>query len=201
MGAKRNPPEERFWEHVNKNGPIPEKHPELGNCWLWTASCIPQGYGRFKFNGKMGYAHRFILGNIPNDMEVNHLCEIKNCVRLSHLEITTRSANVQYGFDNGRVFSEEHRSNLSEAFKKAAALKTPEERSELSKKAWETRKMNGSPLMDRTGTVTSEETKKKMSKSQKLAWEIRRANAVILIENDRTDFARVSPTTDKSCID
>jgi len=37
------PPEERFWKHVDKNGPIPPLHPELGNCWLWMGSFEGEG--------------------------------------------------------------------------------------------------------------------------------------------------------------
>lgn len=35
----------RFWEKVNKDGPIPEHQPELGPCWEWTGAttvrCCP----------------------------------------------------------------------------------------------------------------------------------------------------------------
>jgi hypothetical protein len=27
--------EERFWEKVDKNGPVPAHRPELGPCWVW----------------------------------------------------------------------------------------------------------------------------------------------------------------------
>ena len=32
------PVEERFWPKVDKNGPVPEPHPELGPCWVWTGA-------------------------------------------------------------------------------------------------------------------------------------------------------------------
>lgn len=28
---------ESFWAKVDKNGPAPANHPELGPCWTWTA--------------------------------------------------------------------------------------------------------------------------------------------------------------------
>ncbi len=98
------PPEERFWRHVNKEGPVPPLHPEMSNCWLWVGSLDPQGYGHFsagtrtaKGNPQLVYAHRFAYGDIPEGMEINHLCEIENCVRRDHLELATRMQNARYG--------------------------------------------------------------------------------------------------------
>ena len=34
----------RFWSRVNKDGPVPEKQPDLGPCWLWTAGLNSAGY-------------------------------------------------------------------------------------------------------------------------------------------------------------
>src|SRR5690348_8449196 len=36
---------DRFWAKVDKNGPVPEYRPDLGPCWLWTASTRPSGHG------------------------------------------------------------------------------------------------------------------------------------------------------------
>ncbi len=33
----RRPLAERFWEKVNKGGPVPEHRLDLGPCWLWGA--------------------------------------------------------------------------------------------------------------------------------------------------------------------
>lgn len=90
-------PEERFWRHVNKDGPIPPLHPELGNCWLWVGSLDPQGYGHFWDGARLTYAHRFAFGEIPSGMEINHLCEVENCCRKSHLSLATRMENARYG--------------------------------------------------------------------------------------------------------
>ena len=104
------PPEVRFWRHVDKDGPLPPFHPELGNCWLWVGSLDPQGYGHFWDGSRSAdgrpiygliYAHRFAYGETPKGIEVSHLCEVENCVRRSHLTETTHKQNVRYG--NGRV--------------------------------------------------------------------------------------------------
>lgn len=47
---------ERFWEKVNKDGPVPAYAPELGPCWIWTAFCLWNGYGRFGIDGHTEYA-------------------------------------------------------------------------------------------------------------------------------------------------
>src|SRR5258708_6611657 len=46
---------ERFWEKVNKNGPLPSSvsiaiHPEIygTQCWEWLGSFHPKGYGQIK---------------------------------------------------------------------------------------------------------------------------------------------------------
>ena len=44
----------RFWAKVNKDGPIPAHHPELGPCWIWTAATDPKGYGRFGIGMEKG---------------------------------------------------------------------------------------------------------------------------------------------------
>jgi hypothetical protein len=49
----------RFWEKVNKNGPIPAHCSKLGRCWEWTACEDDKGYGLFQFSTKQCVkAHR-----------------------------------------------------------------------------------------------------------------------------------------------
>lgn len=63
----------RFWRHVEKTD----------TCWLWTASLSPAGYSRFRT--RFGYhAHTFayllLVGPIPRDLELDHLCRVRRCV-------------------------------------------------------------------------------------------------------------------------
>lgn len=82
---------DRFWAKVSKTD----------DCWLWTAYTYPNGYGQFWFNGKMGYAHRFAYqqakGAIPEGLEIDHLCGVRNCVNPDHLEAVTHRENVLRG--------------------------------------------------------------------------------------------------------
>lgn len=50
---------DRFWSHVDPNGPVPEACPELGQCWLWA---VPGGGSHWKvYRGEawLGWVHRF----------------------------------------------------------------------------------------------------------------------------------------------
>lgn len=95
----------RFWEKVNKNGPVPESAPHLGRCWLWAAALFPSGYGSFLAYGHRIAAHRWAYqqenGPIPPEVECDHLCRVRSCVRLSHIELVTHHENLRRGVGHG----------------------------------------------------------------------------------------------------
>lgn len=79
----------RFWAKVDQSG----------ECWLWTANLTkPNGYGRFHLNDRMVLAHRLtyetFVGPIPDGMQLDHLCRVKQCVNPAHLEPVTNRENV-----------------------------------------------------------------------------------------------------------
>ena len=67
-------------------------------CWLWNAS-KSNGYGYFRYNGNLGRAHRFsyqqIVGPIPDELELDHLCRNKDCCNPVHLEAVTHKENMR----------------------------------------------------------------------------------------------------------
>lgn len=87
------PPEERFWAKVDKNGPVPAARPDLGPCWLWTAS-TRWGFGMFKWSetdtkgtrAAHRLAYELLVGPIPDDLTLDHLCCVAACVNPEHLE-------------------------------------------------------------------------------------------------------------------
>jgi hypothetical protein len=87
---------ERFWEKVNKDGPIPEHAPLLGQCWMWMASLDAYGYGQFKPTKAHRFAYEQIVGPI-GDLSIDHLCRVRACVNPAHMEPVTRGENVLRG--------------------------------------------------------------------------------------------------------
>ncbi len=83
---------ERFWSKVDASG----------DCWLWTAYKQPPGYGKFGWNGKPHYAHRIayqmLVGPIPADRELDHLCRVRHCVNPDHLRVVTHRQNTLCGY-------------------------------------------------------------------------------------------------------
>lgn len=95
---KREKPtvEERFWEKVFID--------PATKCWLWKGAKA-WGYGKFgvKSDGKKKavMAHRFSYnlhkGTIPEGLDLDHLCRVRNCVNPDHLEPVIRRENVRRG--------------------------------------------------------------------------------------------------------
>ena len=91
---------DRFWMKVDKDGPIPEACPGLGQCWLWTSTANKDGYGRFKIFPSLESAHRvaWVIDNGPissKKLNVLHRCDTPKCVRQAHLFLGTRVQNMQ----------------------------------------------------------------------------------------------------------
>jgi hypothetical protein len=104
--------EVRFWEKVDKQGGIPEKPsalytPDMGECWVWTGHLNPKTHYGMIFvrrdpGGKkrFGAAHRIVFlltkGALPpKELEPDHLCKVRRCIRPSHLELVTHQVNAQ----------------------------------------------------------------------------------------------------------
>lgn len=83
---------ERFWPRVNKTD----------TCWLWTGYIKPNGYAAFYPGGGCHvpkvYVHRWAYedarGEIPEGLEIDHLCRVRHCVNPEHLEAVTHRVNL-----------------------------------------------------------------------------------------------------------
>src|SRR5438105_11820943 len=76
----------RFWSRVDKNGPLPQTSPQLGNCWIWKGCVEGTGYGVWRpsqTHSKIG-VHRTSFeiahGEIPQGMVLHHRCYNILCV-------------------------------------------------------------------------------------------------------------------------
>ena len=75
---------------------------EVG-CWIWSGAVHKSGYGNIRWKGKSTVAHRVIYeltkGEIPLELVIDHLCNVKLCVNPDHLEAVTYSLNTQRAWD------------------------------------------------------------------------------------------------------
>lgn len=66
-------------------------------CWIWTGCRLQSGYGQFRL-GKMRPAHRVAyehwVGQVPDELEMDHLCRVRACVNPSHVEPVTPRENL-----------------------------------------------------------------------------------------------------------
>lgn len=87
----RGDDEARFWT----------KAAHSDGCRLWTGPLTRDGYGRFQVDGRLVLAHRWAyehwVGPIPEGLEIDHLCRVRNCVWPEHLEPVTHLENVRRG--------------------------------------------------------------------------------------------------------
>jgi hypothetical protein len=93
-------PEERFWSFVDKDGPVPDYESLLGPCWVWTGG-LSEGYGAFSLDGRQIKAHivayRWLVGEVPEGCELDHLCRVRRCCNPAHLEPVSHLINVHRG--------------------------------------------------------------------------------------------------------
>lgn len=68
------------------------------DCWYWTGKPANTGYGQINRNGVVRNPHRIIykvlVGDIPDGLQLDHLCRNRICVNPSHLEPVTQKENL-----------------------------------------------------------------------------------------------------------
>jgi len=73
---------------------------DFNGCWRWTNS-LQDGYGSFWIRNKNFRAHVFsylvFVGNIPDNLVVDHLCRVRDCVNPKHLDLKTVKENILCG--------------------------------------------------------------------------------------------------------
>lgn len=77
---------ETFWLNVE----------ESPDCWEWTGTLNEKGYPKYGIRGRNYKAHRISFAieyGETTDLEIDHICENRKCVRPDHLEEVTTSEN------------------------------------------------------------------------------------------------------------
>lgn len=144
-GPVKRSTEDRFWDKVDKDGPVPFHAPLLGPCWVWTASCS-HGYGQLctKLGGgkqERLLAHRLSWelhrGAVPDGMFVCHHCDNPPCVNPAHLFLGTNTDNMRDASAKGRLHGsgltgERHPSSKLTVSQVKAIRNDPRPRSEIA---------------------------------------------------------------------
>ena len=98
INPKLGTPAERFWRKVYKTE----------GCWYWLGSRTGNGYGcvrRVGLGGAMTahrYAYYLTHGEMPEG-DTCHTCDVRLCVRPSHLFAGSRSDNMKDAAQKGRL--------------------------------------------------------------------------------------------------
>lgn len=90
-GTTAPPVEDRFFAKVEPSG----------ICWDWTAAKDEDGYGLFITDTSTRshrWAYEFLVGPIPEGMELDHLCRNRGCCNPDHLEPVEPIENWRRGF-------------------------------------------------------------------------------------------------------
>ena len=87
---------------------------DAAGCWIWTAGIDIHGYGKTTVTGRprgratVG-AHRaiyeFLRGPVPDGLQLDHLCRVRNCVNPDHLEPVTGRVNILRGTSSAARFA------------------------------------------------------------------------------------------------
>lgn len=79
-----------MWDRVECRGP--------DECWPWTGTIKNNGYGSLNFKGRCFQAHRVVFetlrGEIPAGLEIDHICNARNCVNPKHLQLVSHAENM-----------------------------------------------------------------------------------------------------------
>lgn len=89
MARQAKPPMER----------VRERTVWVGVCRIWIGPRDRHGHGKIQVDGKWWSPHRLVwtqmIGPIPEDHDLHHLCENKCCTTLAHLQLLTHAEHTR----------------------------------------------------------------------------------------------------------
>lgn len=90
---------------------IPRAWPDT--CLIWMGRSNDAGYGQVKKARRHFYTHRLlyelVIGPIPDELVIDHLCRRPLCVNPLHLEPVTNAENIRRGNSAGAVVARTNR--------------------------------------------------------------------------------------------
>ncbi len=100
--------EEAFWERANKRP---------GNaCWLWSGQLNGDGYGILRRSSAHRFAYELLVGKIPDGLQVDHTCSVRNCVNPTHMDLVTHEENVRRSHARGM---HDHKNNALAVYQRS----------------------------------------------------------------------------------
>lgn len=73
----------------------------MSECWIYAGQFNSYGYGVVNIGFDKFMAHRAVyeteVGEIPEGLDLDHLCRVRACVNPEHLEPVTRRENLLRG--------------------------------------------------------------------------------------------------------
>jgi hypothetical protein len=80
-------------------------------CWIWPGA-NNRGYGTVNYEGKQVQLHRLSYrlhrGEIPEGMQIDHLCRTPPCCNPAHLEAVTPAENARRAFSSRKHCKQGH---------------------------------------------------------------------------------------------
>ena len=81
--------ETKFWSQVETTD----------GCWLWRGFLNQDGYGRWRYRGRMWRVHRLAWlflgrGDLSGDQVLDHVCRVRNCVNPDHMRAVRDGENT-----------------------------------------------------------------------------------------------------------
>lgn len=74
---------------------------KTASCWIWQGVQRRNGYGQIMWHPDTYLVHRIayqaLVGDIPDGLELDHLCRNRICCNPEHLEAVTHATNIQRG--------------------------------------------------------------------------------------------------------
>lgn len=96
--------EEVRFARATRRGEPSSHRPDLGPCLIYLGADNGNGYGQFRYNGRNGYAHRYawerVNGDIPDGLTIDHLCRVRRCVEVTHMEPVDAVTNFRRGVES-----------------------------------------------------------------------------------------------------